>query len=97
MMPMLSSVLTYAKGLRFSPKAAVAFGSSGWGIGGPEQIHKWFEEAKWEPVAEPVKAHYRPDEEVLDQCLRVGKLLGEKAVEKASEKLQVAKPLCADP
>jgi flavorubredoxin len=97
MMPMLSAVLTYAKGLRFSPKASVAFGSSGWGIGGPEQIHKWFEEAKWESVREPVKANYRPDEEVLKQCREAGEMLGRKAVEKASGNLEVGTPLCADP
>ncbi|MGL4943050.1 MAG: FprA family A-type flavoprotein [Thermoguttaceae bacterium] len=75
MMPQMAAVLTYIRGLKFSPKRAVAFGSSGWAHAGCEQINKWIEETGWTRLAEPVKCHYRPSNEVLAKCQELGGLL----------------------
>lgn len=83
MMPQLSAVLTYLKGLKFRPKQTFAFGSSGWGLGGPEQVHKQFEELKWTPICDPIRSLNRPNEEVLQRCRNVAAQLASKAAELA--------------
>lgn len=82
MMPTMASALTYIKGLyRSSPKRpAFAFGSNGWGIGGAEQIVKWFEEMQWEQVCEKVRAQWRPAPEYHKACFEAGQLLAHKAL-----------------
>jgi flavorubredoxin len=81
MMPALSAVLCYLKGLRPTGKVAFAFGSYGWGRGGPEAIGQWIGEMGWEVLREPLKAQYRPTPEILDECRAAGRMLAEKAVE----------------
>jgi flavorubredoxin len=77
MMPHLSSVLTYIKGLKFSPKAAFAFGSYGWASAGAEQVDKWIDETGWKKTGEPIKCRFRPDADVLKQCFDAGVKLAE--------------------
>lgn len=79
MMPQMSAVLTYLRGLKFSPKRAFAFGSSGWAHAGCEQLNKWIEETGWSRTTDPIKCHYRPTEEVLTRCYEAGKKLVEVA------------------
>ena len=81
MMPMVAAVLTYLKGLRPTGKAGFAFGSYGWGRGGPEAVDEYMKTMKWEILRDPLKAQYRPTPEVLDECRQAGKLLAEKAKE----------------
>ena len=80
MMPMMSAVLTYLKGLRPMGKAGFAFGSYGWGKGAPEAINGCIEELGWEIMSEPIKAQYRPGSDVLDNCRRAGQMLAEKSL-----------------
>ncbi|MCL2348444.1 MAG: FprA family A-type flavoprotein, partial [Planctomycetaceae bacterium] len=80
MMPAMSAVLTYLKGLKFSKKAAFAFGSSGWGSGGAEQISKWFEEMQWDMVAPLARSRWRPAPEFKTLCFEAGKLLAKQAI-----------------
>lgn len=80
MMPMAAAVLNYARGLRFTDRAAFAFGSSGWGAGAPEALDKGLKECKWEVIREPIKSKFRPDSDVLDQCRDAGRQLAERAV-----------------
>ena len=94
MMPMAAAVLTYLKGLRPAGKAGFAFGSYGWGKGGPEAVNEFLEAMKWEIVRDPLKTQYRPTPEVLDECRETGRSLAEKAKEiagdrKAGENLRV--------
>jgi len=72
MMPHLSSVLTYIKGLKFSPKAAFAFGSYGWSSGGAEQIDKWIDDIGWKKICQPVKCRFKPDTNILKLCFNEG-------------------------
>ncbi len=96
MMPSMASVLTYLKGLRPTGKAAFAFGSYGWGRGGPEAIDAWLHEMKVDVLREPLRAQYRPTAEVLDECRAAGKVLGEKALEMAASRAANGK-VCLDP
>jgi flavorubredoxin len=81
MMPMAGAVLTYWKGLKPEGKAGLAFGSYGWGKGGPEAVHEGLEALDWEILREPLKAHYRPSAEVARECRRAGEMLARKARE----------------
>jgi len=85
MMPQMAAVLTYIKGLKFREKSGLAFGSYGWGPGGPEAIQKWLELVKYPIVADMIKSKYRPTPEVLEQCRQAGRNLAELAMEKAGQ------------
>ncbi len=82
-MPAAAAALSYFAGLRPSGKAAMAFGSYGWGPGGPEAIHEGLQTLGWEILREPIKAQYRPTSAVLDECRQAGALLAERAKTKA--------------
>ncbi|MEA2029997.1 MAG: FprA family A-type flavoprotein [candidate division Zixibacteria bacterium] len=79
MLPPVAEVLTYLKGLRPVGKAGFAFGSYGWGRGGPEAIDEYMKTMKWEILLDPIKAQYRPTAEIKDECIKAGKLLATKA------------------
>jgi flavorubredoxin len=79
MMPMAAAVLAYLKGLRPVGKAGFAFGSYGWGVGGPEAVSEHLAAMNWEVLREPLKARYRPTPEVLAACRAAGEMLAEKA------------------
>jgi flavorubredoxin len=80
MLPAMAAALNYIKGLKFAKKPAFAFGSCGWGIGGAEQISKWFDEMQWEQVAKHVPCRWRPNPESKTACFEAGKLLAEKVL-----------------
>ena len=77
MMPMAAAALCYLEGLRPEAKAAVAFGSYGWGRGGPEAVDAALRRLEWNVLGEPLRARYRPTPEVLAQCQAVGRQLGQ--------------------
>jgi flavorubredoxin len=83
MMPMAAAVLCYLEGLRPPGKAAFAFGSYGWGRGGPEAIDAALRRMEWEVLREPLRARYRPTPEVLAECREAGRQLGQRAVGRA--------------
>lgn len=83
LMPSMASVMAYFQGLKFREKTALAFGSFGWGQGGPEAIQKNFEALKYHAITEtPIKAKQRPNEEVLAQCRAAGAQLAQAAWER---------------
>jgi len=79
-MPMVAALLSYLKGLRPQGKVGFAFGSYGWGRGGPEGIDEALREMKLEPLGEPLRVAYRADQEALARCHAAGVLLGERAL-----------------
>jgi len=79
MMPMVGAALTYLRGLRPENKAALAFGSYGWGRGGAEAITTALEQLNWQVLQAPLKCRYRPDAAVLQQCRAAGELLANAA------------------
>lgn len=80
MLPMAAAVLTYARGLRFPDRATFAFGSYGWGVGGPEALDKGLKECKWEVIRDPLKSKFKPTDKVLDECREAGHQLAKRAV-----------------
>jgi len=84
MMPMAGAVLTYLKGLSPVGKAGFAFGSYGWGKGGPEAVNECLTAMKWQIIRDPLKAQFRPTPEILDECRAAGKTLAERAREMAA-------------
>jgi flavorubredoxin len=84
MMPMASAVLTYLKGLRPVGKASFAFGSYGWGKGGPEAVHECLTAMKWEITRDPLKSQFRPTPEILNECRAAGATLAQRAKEIAA-------------
>jgi flavorubredoxin len=81
MMPMAAATLSYLEGLRPLNKAAVAFGSYGWGRGGPEAIDEALRRLEWEIVRAPLRAQWRPTPEVLAECRQIGQMLAQRATE----------------
>ena len=79
MMPMAAAVLTHLKGLKPTGKAGLAFGSYGWGKGGPEAVEECLKGMNWEVLGDPIKAQYRPTPAVLNECREAGEMLSQKA------------------
>ena len=83
LMPQLGAVLDYFQGLKFREKTALAFGSYGWGVGGPEAIQKRLEIIKYPTIAEaPLRAKQRPTAEALEECRQAGAKLAQAAWER---------------
>ncbi len=79
MMPAVAAMLAYLQGLRPTDKAAFAFGSYGWGLGGPEAIDRMLRDLEWDVLRAPLRARYRPTPEILQECREAGRLLAEQA------------------
>lgn len=79
-MPSAAAALNYLHGLRPVDKAAVAFGSYGWGGGGPDALDEGLRAMGWEMLSGPIKAKYRPTPAVLDQCVAAGRQLAQRAL-----------------
>jgi flavorubredoxin len=77
MMPQMSAVTTYLRGLKFSKKSGLAFGSYGWAHAGSNQLDRWIEETGWTRLAEPIDSKFRPAPEILEKCRRAGQLLAQ--------------------
>ena len=84
-MPMAAAALTYLQGLKPPCKAALAFGSYGWMKGGAEAAQAMFESLNWHVVREPIRAQYRPSEQILTECREAGRILAGKAIEAAGQ------------
>ncbi len=84
MMPQMSAVLNYVRGLKFSSKSAFAFGSCGWAHASTEQLARSMEELQWTSIREPIKTKYRPTADVLEACRAAGRLLVQTAVNVAA-------------
>jgi len=96
MTPTAAAVLSYLKGLRPVGKAALAFGSYGWGPGGPQSVDEALRAMRWEIIREPITAQYRPTPEVLRQCAAAGRTLAERAQQMAAGR-PAAEKVCVDP
>lgn len=85
MMPQAAAALTYLRGLRPRHKAAFAFGSHGWGKGGPEAVDAVLDEMGWERIREPLRVRYRPDAADLAACRSAGEALAARALALVAE------------
>jgi flavorubredoxin len=80
MMPMAAAALTYIQGMNPPVRAGFAFGSSGWGKGGPDAVNDVMESMKWRITREPLKGRFRPDSELLCECRKAGEELAKIAL-----------------
>jgi flavorubredoxin len=78
MLPAVADVLTYLKGLKPKNLTGAAFGSYGWSGEAVTQVNDILSEMKVDIAAEPVKAKYVPDEEMLAKCFELGKSIARK-------------------
>ena len=80
LMPAVAEALTYLKGLRPAHKAGFAFGSYGWGRGGPEEVEHYLQTMKVELLRPVLKLNYKPSAAGLDECRAAGRLLARQAL-----------------
>ena len=80
LMPAMADALTYLKGLRPANKAGFAFGSYGWGRGGPEEVEQYLTAMKVELLRPVLKLNYKPSPAGLDECREAGRLLARRAL-----------------
>jgi flavorubredoxin len=76
-MPYVAGMLTYMKGLRPQNRIGGAFGSFGWSGESAKIISDWLEGMGFALPVPPVKVKYVPGEESLEQCVVMGRALGE--------------------
>ena len=79
LMPAMADALTYLKGLRPAHKAGFAFGSYGWGRGGPEEVEHYLQTMKVELLRPVLKLNYKPSAAGLEECREAGRLLAQHA------------------
>ena len=80
LMPAVAGALTYLKGLRPAHKAGFAFGSYGWGRGGPEEVEHYLQTMKVELLRPVLKLNYKPSAAGLEECRAAGRLLARHAL-----------------
>ncbi|MGD9781009.1 MAG: FprA family A-type flavoprotein [Kiritimatiellia bacterium] len=80
LMPAVADALTYLKGLRPARKAGFAFGSYGWGRGGPEEVEQYLQAMKVELLRPVLKLNYKPSPAGLGECREAGRLLARHAL-----------------
>ncbi len=80
LMPAMADALTYLKGLRPAHKAGFAFGSYGWGRGGPEEVEQYLHAMKVELLRPVLKLNYKPAPAGLAECRAAGALLARHAL-----------------
>ncbi len=80
LMPAVADALTYLKGLRPAHKAGFAFGSYGWGRGGPEEVEQYLQAMKVELLRPVMKFPYKPSAPALEECREAGRLLARHAL-----------------
>ena len=76
MLPTVSGFLTYLKGLRPQKRLGLAFGSSGWGGQGAQEVAAFMESMKWEMPVDFLNILFRPDDEDLEAAREAGRRLG---------------------
>lgn len=80
LMPEVAHALTYLKGLRPAKKAGLAFGSYGWGRGGPEEVEGFLKAMRVELLRPVLKLQYKPTPAGLEECREAGRLLARHAL-----------------
>jgi len=75
-LPFVSGLLTYMKGLRPQNKVAAAFGSFGWSGECVNIIKGQLADMNFEVVEPQIKVKHVPDQDALAQCVELGRTLG---------------------
>ena len=73
-----AALLEMIKGLKFTDKKAIAFGSYGWSGESVKLITEELKESGFEIVSDGIKELWNPDEDGLDRCRKLGESVIEK-------------------
>ncbi len=84
LLPTVSGFLTYMKGLRPRGKVGASFGSYGWSGESLKILNQYLQEIQAEIVHEGVRTKYVPDENVLAECVKMGKGVAKRVKELCS-------------
>jgi flavorubredoxin len=82
MFPTVADVLTYLKGLKPQNLIGAAFGSYGWSGEAVGHVEEMLNAMKIELVGESIKARYVPDDDALDKCFSLGKLVADELMKR---------------
>ena len=72
----IAGILEMIKGMKLKNKMAVAFGSYGWSGEATKLITEELKKAGFEIINDGVKVMWTPDEEMLEQCKKLGEEIG---------------------
>jgi flavorubredoxin len=84
MLPSVSDILMYMRGLKPRNKIGAAFGSYGWSGEAVKLITKALEEMKVDVVDPGIRIKYVPDHDALHPCVELGKKIGSQINESVS-------------
>ena len=85
MFPTVADVLTYLKGLKPRNLIGAAFGSYGWSGEAVGHVEEILSAMKVELVGESIKARYVPDDDALDKCFSLGKLVADELMKRCGK------------
>lgn len=84
-LPLVGAQLCYMQGLKPLNRVGGAFGSCGWSGESPKYLQKRLAEMNMEMPAEPVKAQWAPDKDILKACNQLGKTVAETLLRKCEK------------
>jgi flavorubredoxin len=77
LLPKMAGFLMYMRGLKPINKIGATFGSFGWSGESVKLLNTALEEMKIDLVEEGLRHKYVPDSAVLDECVAMGRRIGE--------------------
>lgn len=81
-MPLVSAMLTYMKGLKPQNRIGAAFGSFGWSGEAPKQIQEILASMKMEMPADPLRVSFKPKAADLEAARSLGRAVGDSLIKK---------------
>lgn len=81
LLPRMAGFLMYMRGLKPTNKVGASFGSFGWSGEAVGLMNSALEQMKIEVIEDGLKLRYVPDDKKLEECLEMGRRIGEKVKE----------------
>ncbi len=81
LLPRMAGFLMYMRGLKPTNKVGASFGSFGWSGEAVGLMNSALEQMKIEVIEDGLKLKYVPDDKKLEECLEMGRRIGEKVKE----------------
>jgi flavorubredoxin len=81
LLPRMAGFLMYMRGLKPANKFGAAFGSYGWSGEAVNLMNTALEDMRIEVIEEGLRLKYVPDDESLEECVAMGRRIGEKVLE----------------
>lgn len=82
LLPRMAGFLMYMRGLKPTNKVGASFGSFGWSGEAVGLMNTALEQMKIEVIEDGLKLKYVPDDKKLEECLEMGRRIGEKVKER---------------